>query len=130
MIFIILLSLAGIAVSIYAYIVEVNISKNPEYKPACDLSDAISCSSTMSSTYSKLVGISNALIGMAYYFLVFVLASFSFATIIFYLSIAAVLVSIVLAYISYFKIKSFCLICTSVYVINILLLVVSYAYSR
>ncbi len=130
MIFIILLALAGIVISIYAYTVEMNISKNPEYKPACDLSDKISCSRVMASGYGKMLGISNALIGVAFYSLVFILACFSAATLIFYLSIAAVLVSIGLAYISYFRIKSFCLVCTSVYVVNILLLIVSYVYFK
>lgn len=130
MMFIILLALAGIVISIYAYTVETNIGRNAEYKPMCDISDKVSCSRVMQSGYGKILGISNALIGAAFYSLIFILASFSAATIIFYISIAAVLVSIGLAYLSYFRIKSFCLVCTSVYVINILLLVVSYAYTR
>jgi len=130
MIFIILLALAGIVISIYAYMVEMNLSKNPEYKPACDLSDKVSCSRVMQSGYGKLLGISNALIGVAFYAIVFVLACFSAAMLIFYLSIAAVVASIGLAYISYFKVKSFCLVCTSVYVVNVLLLIVSYAYFK
>ncbi len=130
MIFIILLALAGIVISIYAYTVEMNISKNPEYKPACDISDKISCSRVMRSGYGKLFGISNALIGVAFYAVVFVLACFSAAALIFYLSIAAVIASIGLAYISYFKVKSFCLVCTSVYVVNVLLLIVSYGYFK
>ena len=56
MIFIILLTLAGIVISIYAYMVEMNIAQNPEYKPACDLSDKISCTKVMGSSYSKMLG--------------------------------------------------------------------------
>jgi vitamin-K-epoxide reductase (warfarin-sensitive) len=130
MIFIILLSLAGMVVSIYAYMVEMNISKNPDYKPLCDLSDTISCSRAISSKYGKFVGISNSFIGMAFYAILFVLACFSAASLIFYISIAGVVASIGLAYISYFRIKSFCLVCTSVYLINVLLLLVSYAYFK
>ena len=130
MLFIILLAFAGIAVSIYAYVVEMNISKNPEYKPACDISDKISCTRVMNSAYSKTLGISNALIGVAFYSLLFVLACFGLVSIIFYLSIAAVVASIGLAYVSYFKVKSFCLVCTSVYVINLLLVIVSFAYFK
>ncbi len=66
MIFIILLALAGIVISIYAYTVEMNISKNPEYKPACDISDKISCSRVMRSGYGKLFGISTGLFGGAF----------------------------------------------------------------
>lgn len=128
MIVIMLLALAGLVVSIYAYVIEVNISKNPEYKPMCDLSSIISCSRTMGSSYNKLVGISNALIGMAFYSLLFILASFSAATLIFYLASAALIVSIGLAYITYFKIRSLCLVCTAIYGINLLLVVVSYTY--
>lgn len=128
MLFIILLSLVGIAVSIYAYMIEVNVAANPEYKPACDLSNTVSCTRVMGGPYAKLVGISNALIGVAFYSLLFVLASFSAVMIVFYLSLASVLVSIVLAYITYFKLRSICLVCTSIYIINVLLLLVSYAY--
>ncbi len=130
MIFIILLTLAGIVVSIYAYTVETNIAQSAEYKPACDISDKISCTKVMGSRYRKMLGISNALIGVAFYAVLFVLACFSAASFIFYLSIGAIVASIALAYITYFKIKSFCLVCTSVYVINLLLLIVSYWYMK
>ena len=84
----------------------------------------------MGSGYAKRLGISNALIGVAFYAVLFVLACFSAAGFIFYLSIAAVVASIALAYLTYFKIKSFCLVCTSIYLINLLLLLVSYAYMK
>ena len=130
MIFLILLAFAGIVVSVYAYTVEMNVAQSAEYKPACDINDKVSCSKVMRSSYAKMLGISNALIGVAFYAVLFVLACFGAAALIFYLSIAAVLASIALAYISYFKIKSFCLVCTSVYLINVLLLVVSWAYFK
>ncbi len=44
------------------------------------------------------------------------------------LAAAACAVSVVLAYILYVKIKSFCVLCSSVYGINVLLLIASYWY--
>lgn len=128
MLFIILLSLVGIAVSVYAYVIEMNIAANAEYRPMCDFSDLISCTRVIGSPYAKLVGISNALIGVAFYSLIFVLACFSAVTIVFYFSLASVVVSIGLAYITYFKLRSLCLVCTVIYFINVLLMIVSYPY--
>ncbi len=126
MIFIILLSLAGFAASWYAYMVEKKIAQSGEYKPVCDINDRISCTRVMSSPYGKMLGISNAIPGMIFYAFVFVLALFGFVTWIFYLSLTACVASVGLAYIMYFKIKSFCLVCTSVYAINFGLLGVSF----
>ncbi len=123
---IILLSLAGFAVSLYAYIVERNFQQDASYKPACDISDRVSCTRLFSSKYGKLFGISNTLIGMIFYALLAGLALFSFYALIFYLSVAACLASVGLAYIASVKMKIFCFLCTTVYILNIALLIVSY----
>ncbi len=126
MIVLLLLAILGFALSVYAYFVEINVARDEAYKPICDISDRMSCTKLFASQYAKLVGIPNTMIGMLFYILIFVLACFSAASLIFYISIAACIVTVGLAYISHVMVRSFCLLCTSIYIVNILLLVVSY----
>lgn len=125
---ILLIALIGAAISTYASIVEQKIKDNPEYKPACDLSDIISCSKPMASPYSKLFFVSNTWLGLAYYGCMIILAIMNYATIAFYLACGGVAMSAVFAYLLYFKIKALCLVCTSIYLVNIALLVATYLY--
>ena len=125
---VLILSVIGFAISCYAFFVEQKIKQQPGYKPACDISDAVSCSKPILSEYGNLFFISNSIVGMILYALIFVLAWFGFTTQLFYVSLAAVIASAGLAYILYTKIKSFCLICSSIYVVNILLFIMSAFY--
>lgn len=118
---IILLSLLGFSVSLYAYILEKKIKAYPAYKAACDISDAFSCSKPLLSEYGEIFGFSNSLLGMLFYATMAILAFLDRTNLLFYLSVASLLVSAFLAYILYFRIKTVCLICTSIYLINILL---------
>ena len=122
---IIILSLIGIAISIYAYSTEIKLRKDKKFKALCDISDKISCSKAFMSDYSKLFGISNALMGIFFY-LIIMFISFFLMRVVFYLAILSVIGSLYLAYISYIKLKTFCLVCTLVYIINILILIFSY----
>ncbi|MEK6934972.1 MAG: vitamin K epoxide reductase family protein [Nanoarchaeota archaeon] len=119
-----ILAILGFLISLYAYNVERKLGKKG-YKAGCDIRDNISCSKAFTSKYGKLVGIPNSLVGIFFYVIIFLLSYYNM-TIIFYLAILAFLGSIYLAYISYFKLKNFCLVCSAVYLVNILLLIVSY----
>ena len=121
-----ILATLGFAISLYGFIIEEKIKRDRSYKPACDISDAISCSKPMLSPWGSILGFSNAIVGLAFYALVFVLVLLNYTTLIFYLSLASVAVSIFLAYILYTQIKTFCVLCISVYAINFALLMVSY----
>jgi vitamin-K-epoxide reductase (warfarin-sensitive) len=123
-----LVAAIGFALSLYGYFVERKIMENPAYKPACDLSDRISCSKPILSEYGKLFFVSNTLVGMAFYGLVFVLALLGLAYPIFLLSCVSLGATLVLAYILYFKVGSFCLICHAIYLVNIVLFVLSLKY--
>jgi len=116
-----ILSICGFLISIYALMVKYNIKKKPAYSPICDIRDNISCSKALGSRYSQTFGVQNPLAGMVFYTIVFLL-SFSYAYLIIYPAAGAVLFSLYLAYISYFKQKNFCLVCTLTYLINIGLL--------
>ena len=71
-------------------------------------------------------GISNGLAGMAFYILVITLNIFGMTNIIFYLSILSLIGSIYLAYMLNFKVKTVCIVCYSIYFVNILLFIFSY----
>lgn len=119
----IIIPIIGLILSIYAYYVEFKI-KNKKYKAGCDINAKISCSKAFSSSYGKLIGVSNSLIGIFFYILIIILFYIKLE-LIFYFALFSVIGSIYLAYLQFFKIKSFCLVCSSIYFINILLFISS-----
>ena len=121
-----ILAILGFFVSIYAFYVEKKIAKNQKYVPVCDISENVSCSRAFVSEYSKTLGIPNSAYGIVFYSIIFLLDFNNLNTYVFYLSIPAFLGSLYLAYISYFKVKTYCLVCNGIYIINLLLLVFSY----
>lgn len=120
-----ILVIIGFWLSFYAYYVEKKLA-NKNYKPVCDISKEISCSRAFLSRYGKLLGKSNSFFGMFFYPVVYILFSLNFFSFVFLLSMLSALGSIYLAYLSYIKLRTFCLICTSIYLINFLLLFFSY----
>lgn len=123
---IISVAIVGFCISFYTYLLEKKVKENPTFKPVCDLSDRISCTKPMFSPYANLFYFSNAFVGMMFYVFVAILALFHAHTLLFVATLGGCLVSLVFAYLLYFKIKTLCLLCTSMYIINILLLVLSY----
>jgi vitamin-K-epoxide reductase (warfarin-sensitive) len=122
-----ILSLIGFGISTYAFFVEQKLMKDSQYKAVCDVSDMVSCTKPLLSPYATLLGVSNTILGMLFYAAMAVCALAELTILIWYGSVVAVLMSSVFAYLLYFKIKSLCLICTSIYVVNLLLLYVAYA---
>ncbi len=123
---IMLIALLGLIISLYSYWVERQLLQNVNYKPACDISDHISCSKPFASIYSAVLGISNTVVSIMFYTSMFWLAVGDFNKLLFIGATVSVLFSLYLAYLLYFKIRSLCLICTSLYIVNILLLVATY----
>ncbi len=123
---IITLSIIGLLLSIYASYTEMKLSKNKKHKALCDIHDKISCTKAFSSEYGKMFGVSNSLAGIGFYILLIILAFLNYQMIIFYLAIASMLATIYLAYVSFFKLKNLCIVCTLIYIVNIILLVASY----
>ena len=122
-----IISTIGFLFSLYALIVEVKLEKNKDYKAVCDINDKFSCTKTFKSGYGKLLfGIPNPIIGLGFYTLVFVLVLLNYFNVAFYLSILAVIGSVYLWYVLHFKVKTICIVCYSIYIVNILLLVFSW----
>jgi vitamin-K-epoxide reductase (warfarin-sensitive) len=125
MLSLIILSFIGFSISFYIYLLEKKVKKNPDFKPACDINDRISCTKVINSPYTNLFFVSNSILGMLYYLIIFTLTFLNYPALLLAASITAILVSLYLAYILYFKIKSLCLLCTSLYIINVLILIVA-----
>lgn len=119
-----IITVCGFLISLYALYVRHKVLKAPDYSPICDIRANISCSKALGSQYSKTMGVPNALAGLLFYALVFVM-SFSYMHLVIYPVLASVLFSLYLAYISYIKQKNFCLVCTFTYLVNIALLVIA-----
>jgi uncharacterized membrane protein len=126
MITVIIICTIGLIISIYGICVERTIKQNNMYKPACDISDKISCSKPFLSSYSAMLGISNIWASALYYLAILTLTILDLTTIAFLLSCLGLIASSVFAYILFFKIKSLCLICISLYAINSALAIACY----
>ena len=121
-------SAVGFGVCIYTFFIERNMKRDEQYRAACDLSDRVSCTKTFRSKYANLFGVSNVYAGMLYYGSMIAFGYFHFAEFAFLATVAACLASVVLAYILYFKVKTVCILCTSIYAINAILLYLTYGY--
>lgn len=124
MIEIMILAVLGSCIALYTYLLEQKVKKMPQYKPMCDISDAISCTKPMKSSYASLFYISNAFLAFIFYVLIVVLALFQLKSFLMVIGLGGCAMSCVLAYLLYFRIKSLCILCTTLYIINFLLLYV------
>jgi len=120
---VLILAGVGLVVSLYAYMMEKKIQENSSYKPSCDITNKISCSRALNSPYSKTLGISNTIIGMAYYVFILIAELFSLSMLVSLSVIAGAIATLFLAYVLYVKVKSYCLVCTTIYIINFSLLI-------
>lgn len=119
-----IISVIGFLLSIYSLYVEKKFARTKK-KAICDINEKMSCTKAFKSHYSKTLGIPNSIHGIIFYVVVFLVAFYGLQYV-FYLAVLGVLGSIYLAYNLYFKIKTFCLVCSSIYLVNILLLIFSY----
>ncbi len=120
---IITISSIGAILSIYTLYIEYQFKKNKEYKAVCDISNRVSCSRTFHSRYGKTLNISNGFWGLLFYLVVIGLVLLGHMDLVFYAALFSVLFSLRLAYILYFKMKNLCLVCSGIYIVNILLLI-------
>ena len=123
---VIIIATIGLVISVYGITVERKLQQDAQYKAVCDISDAISCTRPFLSPYGKILGISNIWASALYYCAMIMIAIMNLPMIALILAYAGVAVTIGFAYILYFKIRSLCLICTSLYVVNIALAIACY----
>ena len=116
----------GFLVSLYAIYVRKQHAAMKKYKALCDVNYTISCSDVLTNKYGKLLWFSNATLGSVYYPVLFLLLWFGQVTAVYYLAITAALGSLYLLYLMLFRLKKLCLVCTSIYVINFVVLYLIY----
>jgi vitamin-K-epoxide reductase (warfarin-sensitive) len=120
------LSIFGLLLSSYASYV-IYRSNNSKYKPLCDITEKISCTKAFSSKHGKLAILPNPWYGIAYYSVILSLVLLQQQKIIFILSIFMMVITLYLAYISYYKQRNFCIVCTGIYLVNFITFFYSYS---
>lgn len=115
-----LLSLIGLMVSLYAYAVRLRIRRDRTYKPLCDISEKVSCSKAFSSGFATTAGIPNPLFGILFY-CGCALISLTEPGLMIWLAVPGFIAVLYLAVISYIIQRNFCVVCSTVYLINTLL---------
>lgn len=138
----ILLAIIGIFLSAYALYVEVLKEIDKDYQAMCDISASISCSKVFTSKYGRGFGIlgellgedhllnqPNSIFGMIFYCLVIIMGEIKSLKVAkfqrVFISLSN-LMSIYLAYLLYFVLKDFCIVCVSTYIVNILLTILAF----
>ncbi|KAJ8982540.1 hypothetical protein NQ317_005542 [Molorchus minor] len=123
--------LVGLGLSLYSYTVEVQVELNKDYQPLCDINSHVSCTKAFKSEYGKGFGIfdkqsilykPNSLFGIMFYSMLGTLAlsNSNFVTLLSMISIAVSnIMSLYFAYILYFILKDLCIVCVSIYVVNV-----------
>jgi vitamin-K-epoxide reductase (warfarin-sensitive) len=122
---ILLLAVLGTKLSAYSLYVERRLRYEKEYVPLCDIRDNISCTKAFTSKAGHLAILPNSLYGIFFYGVVLLLTLGGYSGIIFLLSSVVFVFSLYLAYVSFVKMKNYCLVCCGVYLVNVLLLLCS-----
>ncbi|KAE8625006.1 hypothetical protein XENTR_v10006128 [Xenopus tropicalis] len=121
----------GIVLSIYAFHVEREKERDPGYKAICDFNEWGRGFGMLGSIFGKdsLLNQPNSVFGLVFYLLQMLLGmtvSAVAALVLMTSSIVSVVGSVYLAYILYFVLKDFCVICVTTYLLNFILLIINY----
>ncbi|CAJ0967541.1 unnamed protein product [Ranitomeya imitator] len=136
-----LLCALGSALSVYAYHVETSRENDAEYRALCDINPSISCSKVFTSRWGRGFGLvehvlgaqsllnqPNSVFGVLFYALQIVLGFSGLAAAAVTLlvtSLVSIAGSLYLAYILFYILEDFCVICITTYVINFILLLLN-----
>nr|UVZ36620.1 Vitamin K epoxide reductase complex subunit 1 [Rattus tiomanicus] len=136
------LCLAGLALSLYALHVKAARARNEDYRALCDVGTAISCSRVFSSRWGRgfgpvehelgadsIINQSNRIFGCMCYTLQLLLGCLRgrWASILLILSsLVSVAGSLYLAWILFFVLYDFCIVCITTYAINAGLMLLSF----
>lgn len=114
------------------------INKNPDYVAMCDIAEKISCSSVISSEYSKffsfiglvpegsVLDVSTAIYGAAFYAALLILNVLSDAKrVILAAAVIANIISVILVYIMIFILQDLCVVCMCTHACNFTILMIT-----
>ncbi|MCB9359596.1 vitamin K epoxide reductase family protein [Candidatus Woesearchaeota archaeon] len=116
----IILASIGIIFSVYILYVQYRLKKNKKYKAVCDLSNRFSCTGVISTNYSYIFGLPNALWGLMYYITIIILND---PLLVFSITLPAVLLSAYLLMVTMLRIKRYCLVCNASHLLNLIILI-------
>ncbi|XP_067391376.1 vitamin K epoxide reductase complex subunit 1 [Emydura macquarii macquarii] len=124
----------GLALSVYALHVETSRERDPGYRAMCDLSPSVSCSKVFTSRWGRGFGLvedllgkhsvfnqPNSIFGIVFYTLQTLLGctpSTLAAVTLLGTSVVSIAGSLYLAYILFFVLHDFCLVCVTTYLLN------------
>ncbi|XP_017876460.1 vitamin K epoxide reductase complex subunit 1 [Ceratina calcarata] len=126
--------IVGFTLSCYAYWVELAKEEDYSYEPMCDISEHISCTKAFQSEYGKGFGLipetsvfymPNPIYGLLFYALVAILSvSNKWSALVVALATISNIGTIYLARILYLE-RNICIVCVSLYVVNVVLLILA-----
>uniref|UniRef100_A0A671L2E9 vitamin-K-epoxide reductase (warfarin-sensitive) n=1 Tax=Sinocyclocheilus anshuiensis TaxID=1608454 RepID=A0A671L2E9_9TELE len=123
-----LVCLSGILISLYAFHVEREKTRDANYRAVCDLSSSISCSKVFTSRWGRGFGLlgtifgndsavnqPNSVYGILFYIFQLLLGKNMLFLVLFFSALTL-----------YFVLKDFCFICVTTYALNFILFVLNY----
>ena len=124
-------ALAGLSISLYFSLVYYNIiGANQWFIPSFCRMDEETCRYVIHTSYAKLLGIPNSILGVFYYAIIlFILlidgirSHFFINEIIIIGSIITVIASVYLAYVLLAKVKVNCVFCFTIHILNVIILI-------
>jgi uncharacterized membrane protein/predicted DsbA family dithiol-disulfide isomerase len=135
---ILFLAIIGIGLSIELSIIHYKTHTDPAFHSVCAVSENVNCESVALSPYSVFMGLPVSIWGIVGYLMILVFAGGSIiyrkkdegflSGVLFLLTLIALVVSIVMGYISYARIASLCLFCMGTYIVNGIVAVLSFFY--
>lgn len=123
-----LLGLAGFGVSIYALIEHLKL-KNGATDLSCDVNNLVSCTKVFDSAYGSLAGIPLGAFGMSFFAIVIAVAVLPKVADVserwiswwrLVVGVVGAVVSLLLAYVSYFELGAVCIVCSATHAISLL----------
>lgn len=116
---IVILAGFGLLLSVWALLIHTQYRRSMRYTPWCDFSEQISCSRAFTSKYSRTLRIHNSWFGIIAYPIVAWLAISGRSLELLLAGVLLLLASASLAYISFVKMRNYCVVCIGVYIVNI-----------
>jgi len=131
------ITIIGLIISVELCVVYYNANLNTGSAPSfCSINEVLDCDSVSQTAFSRFLGVPLSLWGIGFYLFILFILFFPFQrfklfekfahpkSYVFTLATVAVIVSIILAYISSFVIQKICILCHGLYFVNFLLFMV------
>jgi len=131
---IIVIALAGVVIAAELTHLHLKVIGDPSFDSFCNISDKVNCDKVNSSKYSEIFSIPISHLGFLTYIFIIIVAFFSMRgsplsnllnTANLFIFVFCNIYSVFLFYVSVAVIKSLCILCCGLYIVNLLLLIVS-----